>query len=259
MPFHRFTRSLSHTTVSIPGFHWLGPFRRFVMVPSTILTLEFGSPSGTSHLPTRHQHPPPSYGLVSPSIAARSKDGLSLGLVVSVQWRYSPLLLPDLLLSLPGVHFNGNAICTPGVKLVRSIAFSSISEVARRFHMSDWLTRKENISRAILQHLRGTLSRYAEVVDLQLMHVTIPAPIEAALLHSAVSGLFILRAMRYREAMAVAFRAMAMAARFNYTQTVNLAIGRAKEEEQRGITTAAIVSQCVIRCLGRADMASCSV
>ena len=45
--------------------------------------------------------------------------------------------------------------------------------------------------------------------------------------------------------MAVTFEAMEMAARYQYTQTVNQAVGHARQETQRGLTTAALVTRTV--------------
>eukprot|EP00966_Prymnesium_polylepis_P164928 3813274-Prymnesium_polylepis.1 len=69
--------------------------------------------------------------------------------------------------------------------------------------------------------------------------------LEDGLLQMATAKLERSRAERYRDAMAVTFEAMAMAARYQYTQAINRAVGHASEESQRGLTTATVVARTV--------------
>jgi len=240
IPMDRLWFKLTPTATSSPGLHWVGLFHRFIKVPSTMQTLAFGV-EARPHIAQAAE--PSQHVWSAPSLEVRSKDGLPLRIVASVQWRYTAAELPELLRTLPGGHISPQEYLTPGVAMFRSITVASLARHATRYRMADWLTRKEAISSAALAPLRLALAPFVEVAQLQLLEVHLPPQVEQALLHTAVAKLSKTRGERYREAMAIAFMALQMAARYQYTQTINQAIGHARQEEQRGLTSAAVVAR----------------
>jgi len=146
---------------------------------------------------------------------------------------------------LPEAEMDTGQVTTPAIGLVESLARSKLSTVAARHQMFDFFVNKTAINTYALNEVREALSPYVEVQGLQLLHIGLPAEMEEAMMTTAITRLGKTRAERYKEAMSVTFRALSLVARYNFTATVNRAIGAAHAASQLGLANAAITSRTV--------------
>lgn len=124
----------------------------------------------------------------------------------------------------------------------RSVLSVWLNVLVRRF---DYFIRKAEIGFQILTAVRAALAHHVDVHGLQLQFIGIPPEVEEVLLQTATTRLRIIQGRRYKAAMKVAFEALAMVARYNYTVKVNLAIGAARAVAQLALATATQTSQTV--------------
>jgi len=222
--------------------HWLGPFHRFIRVPSNVQTFAFGTGYSEGH------------------IHARSADGLKLRLTVAVQWRYRREGLRELFLQLPPEEWNATAgsVTRPGWRVLHNTVLTSVVGVASEYTMHRFFDEKQAVSRRMQDMLAAAFARVgvdttsdepAEagvILDAtQLLLVEPPSQVEEALLTTTLTRLKIERASRYKNLMQVGFQINQMAAEYQLLATLETARGNAKARTQRAQGTAAMTAQTV--------------
>ena len=227
------TRSYHQSPYSAPGMYLLLPWAGFRLVPSTVLTIPFGSTSD------------------SQPVWARARQGVQVVLTVSVQYKYEPTTLRSLLLdvqtSTPDPLAEGDRSRTffPAANLLRPLALSALCDAAAEFPAHEFFWRRHAVNVALADAAKRALSRYVNVTSVQLLRIDIPQQFEAAMMDSAVSRLQIEQAERIKQRRKVQFRTLRMAATYAMVATVNRARGRAAEVLQRGLANAIQTRQTV--------------
>jgi len=225
------------------GVHWLGPFHRFIRVPSDVQTFAFG------------------YGYPEGHIHARSADGLNLMLTVAVQWRYRPEGLRELFLQLPPEEWNATAgsLARPAWRVLHNTVVTSVLGVASEYSMHRFFDEKQAVSRRMQDMIAAAFARVGAdatsgelpaagvLVDAtQLLLVELPGPVEEALLTTTLTRLKIEKAGRYKNLMKVGFQINQMAAEYQLLATLETAKGHAKARTQRAEGAAAMTAQTVL-------------
>ena len=187
--------------------HWLGLLHRFILVPSTLQTLQFSEAAACE----------PRSALCADLLHARTAEGLVARLHVNVLWRYRPEALRALYLAFPpegelevlrveertlgNTRRRTREAVLPARRLIAREATSHILATACRYKAHTFFARKAVIARAIEDNLRLEMRELGiEVLGVQLLRPHLPPAYETALLRSATTRLSIVLAARYKEA-----------------------------------------------------------
>jgi len=228
--------------------HWLGLLHRFILVPSTLQTLQFSEAAACE----------PRSALCADLLHARTAEGLVARLHVNVLWRYRPEALRALYLAFPpegelevlrveepalgNIRRRTREAVLPARRLIAREATSHILATACRYKAHTFFARKAVIARAIEDNLRLEMRELGiEVLGVQLLRPHLPPAYETALLRSATTRLSIVLAARYKEAQRVTFATRALVASFSARATVILARGAAQARAQRAQQHAAVL------------------
>lgn len=236
------SRTLGDAPVTEAGLHVLGPLHSLLLVPSTLQTIQYADLGRWGRCAPD--------ALCLPPMVVRSSDGLRIRLTLNVLWRYRPQEVRPLYMRMPPTKAETSRVdhaelgqltlLRPAQRVVSHEAHSHVQSTTAKFGVHAFNERKLEVARAIGADLQAQLAWLGiEVVAVQLMRVQYAPELEAALMESAMTRLKRKKAVRYKEAMRVAFRTQTMVARKNVTAVINVARGSARAREQRAKGNAA--------------------
>jgi len=154
------TRSVNLETVHHGGRHLIGPWNQFIAFPATVVTISFAEGFGGNG-----------------PLATRTKDGLSLTLHLSFQYRMDPETVAKLY-SLANMQYEPLFVRNARDVLLRAAA---------DYEAFEYWKDREKIGEEMLALLKLRLSSvYAQCTGLQIMVIELPKEFETSIVQTQV-------------------------------------------------------------------------